>query len=175
MEAATFPLNEKVLLHRGVAVFQSQITLTASFARDCDFLSRLKLENCFYGACDCEIYPFFCVPKQRFEQIPTAAQVLCALHVANFQSDFIATLETRHLPFAGYHPVTHNDEIHTNENQQYLFGKAADIEGPNSSSLSWNSHQSLKNYVVDKHLFYVLIHDKEKQDEAFQSSEFVLL
>ncbi len=174
MEAEVYPLNEKLLLQRGTAVFQSQLNCASALARDRDFLLQIEFAPCFYGACDCEIYPFVCVPQQRYKAVPTAAQILAELGAANFQSDYVNDFDARDLPFAGYHPATLNDEIHTDENEQYLFEHAADIEA-DAPSASWNSHRSLVNYVLDKHLFYVLIHDRNKRNEAFQSSEFVLL
>ena len=142
METEDYPLNEKLFFHQGLAVFQSQLALADSFALDRDFLLQIEFTTCFYGACDGEIYPFLCVPQQPFSEVPTAAQMLAELRVANFQSEFISDYDRRHLPFAGYQPGTLNDEIHTDENEQYLFENAADIEADsNSLSVSWNSHQ----------------------------------
>lgn len=173
----TYPLNEKIILHSGIAIFESQLELIPTSSPDYDFLSNIEFGNCARGACDCKVYPFICVPERPFTNIPTAAEIILELNVANFQSEHITNLHTSQIPYPGYHPGTKNDEIHTNPNKQFMFDKEniKPEDAGNSVRLSQASHQALRSYVAENHLFYTLFHDNPKWSGKFMFSNFVLL
>ncbi len=178
MESDAYPLNEKIVLRSGVAVFESHLPSIPTSSPDCGFLSNIVFGNCFYGASDFPIYPFICAQKRPLTNLPNAAEVLAALHIANFQSEHITSLDSTQIAYPGYHPNTKNDEIHTDPDKQNMFCRTedqdADDEG-DSDSVSQNSHAALCSYVLNNHLFYILIHDKPKPYDEFMFSDLVLL
>ena len=87
-----FPLLERVVLRNSIAYLESQPG-TSCLAHS-DFLRRLPTINCWYGACDCPLFPFICVPSVPFTVIPTARKVLKELGASNFKSEHIASLDT---------------------------------------------------------------------------------
>jgi hypothetical protein len=180
MEADAYPLKEKIVLRSGVAVFESQLALNPASSPDCIFLSSTIFGTCFSGASDCPIHPFICVPRRPFTNSSTAAEVLAELHISNFQSEHIVSFDATRIPYPGYQPGTKNDEIHTDTGEQYMFApEGFDNEdtgsADESADLSRASHAALRSYVLNHHLFYILIHDKPKQHGEVMYSDLVLL
>jgi hypothetical protein len=181
MKPETYPLNETIIVRSDVALFASQLSSIVPSLTDCAFLLTIPFDLNWGGACDCSMHPFVCVPKQPFTVLPTAAEVLSELRITNFQSEHISNLNTAQIPFPGYHPNTKNDEIHTDPTQQYMFavGELSDehSEEPPSDieKQSKGSHEALRAYVLEGHLYYVLAHDKPERYGEDEFSNFVLL
>lgn len=181
MDTNTYPLDKKIVLREGIAGFDSQIQSIPTSSADCVFLSSISWVNCAYGACACQIYPFICTPEQPFKYVPTAAEVLSELHATNFQSEHISNFDTTQIPYLGYQPYTKNDEIHTDPDKQYIFTHEVpdedegDGEDVDEFETSRDSHKVLRGYVLNQHLYYVLIHDKPQEYDGYMYSNFVLL
>lgn len=162
-EPEDFPLQERIILRDGVAFFESQPG-SVDITEDADYLKLLPRIRCWYGACNCWVYPFICIPKEPLTSIPVAKTVLEELRPLNFRSAHIESLDTCSIPSPGYHPGTENDEIHSESETQNIFScpekpeKVASIEDAWSASLLY--HQGLKDYVLSGHLYYVLLHSK---------------
>lgn len=174
-----FPLRERIVLHDSIAFRESQLG-TSDVSRDADFLKQLPKINCWYGACDCQLYPFICVPEIPFTSVPTAKSVLGELRASYFKSDHIASLDASSIPYPGYRPGTDNDEIHTDSDKQSIFPKPEDQEEEEdwaavspADSIRW--HEELRRYVLDGHVFYVLLHTKPHPYGEFEFSEWVIL
>jgi hypothetical protein len=181
-----YPLDEKIVLVSGVATFESQAARFQKSSPDYEFLSSLPEVNVYYGAADAKIHPFICFPETPLIKLPVGRTVLTHLRASCFESEHIENLDVTDIPFPGYHPHTRNDEIHSNPDEQHLFEH--DIEtinedefeelqefGMGGHEISYNYHKSLRGFVLDKHLYYVLIHTKPKRYKDFEFSEYVIL
>ncbi len=173
-----FPLRERIVLRASIAYLESQPGIS-DVSRDTDFLERLPKVNCWYGACDCQLFPFICVPDAPFTAVPTARKVINELRASNFKSAHISSLDTTSIPYPGYNPGTDNDEIHTDSDKQSIFPKPEDQEENDdwavspADSIRW--HEELRHYVLDEHVFYVLLHTKPHPHGEFEFSEWVIL
>lgn len=175
MESDAYPLNEKIMLRSDIAAFESQLASISTSSPDFVFLSSISFGNCAYGACDCAVYPFVCAPKRPFTSLPTAAEILSELKITNFQSEHIVKLDTAQIPYPGNHAGTKNDEIHTDPSEQHMFAYEIIDDEDEDEKLSRASHAALRNYVINRHLFYILIHDKPQKYGDYMLSNFVLL
>lgn len=152
------PFTEPIGLRGPVAVFQSQYSTAeawdAGLLADVEFLVRARWEDCAYGAADGPVFGFVC--QLPFGHSPlTAREVLTTIKAASFRSEHIPNLDVIEIGYPGYHPDTANDEIHTDFANQYMFShEAKDVED--------TSTRSLKSYVSDARLWYVLLHVGEK-------------
>jgi hypothetical protein len=166
LEPHQWPLKEPLVLLNGVASFASEPNLADS--EEAAFLRGLSLDRCFYGACDCTVYPFLCsLPTRR--KSPTGREVLDAVKPNDFRSEHIATLDTTVIPAPGYQPGTENDEIHNDFRQQYVFTHEPDVE-----ELA-GTHGALKRYVAENRLWYILLHTTRYREGEFTVSDFVVL
>jgi hypothetical protein len=161
--SADYPLGERIVLRDSIAFFESQPSVDSDVNQDTEFLARLPTTFCYYGARDCQIYPFICVPKSPHRDLPNAFAVLQDLRAENFSSEHIKNLDTISIPYPGYNPGTENDEIHTETSEQAIFQKSDgnDEDGnaiPPHESLIW--HSELQRYVLSTHIYYVLLHTK---------------
>lgn len=162
------PLLEPLGLRQGVACFESDFSdgCPESLSHDIAFLKGLGLTECAYGAAACKVYPFVCSPRT---ELRTARNYLEAIRAKDFKSDHIKSLDQTHIPFPGYHPDTNNDEIHSDPSEQNLFTHG---DEPDETT---RAHESLKMYVRDQHLWYILLHMAPKPHDEFMFSEYVLL
>lgn len=138
-----------------------------SLAGDEAALRALGLGDCAYGAGTFRLEPFT-VPFEH-GATPTAREVLEALHVRDFGSEHLRSLDTARLPWPGYHAGTRNDEIHTDPINQSLFvradheqvyaGDVLDEKGKRSRA----AHQALAT-LVEGPLYYVLLHEGDGQE-----------
>lgn len=160
------PLTDHLVLVEGVVTLKGQESLVAASA-DRNFLNTFDDCFCAYGACDCPIYPFTCSYEGLIP--PTARQVLNSLRPRWFSSEHIESLDHSELPYAGYRPMTENDEIHTDSEGQAIFSKEVE------SSYTQKLHRELLAYVVNSRLFYVLLHDRPESQGEFEFSTWVTL
>ena len=164
-----YPLGERILLKDSIAFFESQPSVDSAVSHDAEFLRKLPSTVCYYGARTCEIYPFICVPKSPYRSIPYASAVLQELRAENFKSEHIRTLNTTSIPYPGYNPGTENDEIHTEKSEQAIFQKPGEkdyygnVEPPHESLVV---HSELQSYVLNNHIYYVLLHTKPYESAA---------
>ena len=87
------------------------------------------------------------------EQDPlTGTKVLAAIKAADFRTEHIADLNATEIPSVGYHPLTANDEIHTDFAGQYMF------EHESEGAANKGTHGALRRYVTGGRLWYVLLH-----------------
>lgn len=201
-----YPLDEKIFLNSGIAMFESQISKLSKSSPDYSLLSSIPEKYyIFSGASDNYLYPFICLSTPPLKKLPVGSVVLRLLMASCFESEHIQNLDIVNLPYPGYHPGTKNDEIHSDVNAQMFL--APDIESLTNEELSnyievelgWDSpddliksgydpidylkgirdsyqyHKTLREFVLDKHLYYVLIHTKPKKHEDFEFSDHVIL
>ena len=175
-----FPLGERIVLRDSIAFFESQPSVDADIRHDTEFLAKLPSTLCYYGARDCQLYPFICVPESPYRDLPYASVVLRDLRADNFRSEHIKNLDTISIPYPGYAPGTENDEIHTETGEQAIFQKTDDLEKdddgnaiPPHKSLLW--HSELQSYVLNSHIYYVLLHTKPYKYEDCELSDIVIL
>ncbi len=174
-----YPLGERIVLKDSIAFFESQLSVNSDVNKDTEFLTKLPRAVCYYGARTCKIYPFICVPASPYRDLPDASTVLRDLRAENFRSEHIKNLDTISIPYPGYNPGTENDEIHTETSEQAIFQKADDKDEdgnatPPHKSLIW--HSELQSYVLNSHIYYVLLHTKPYISEAGNSfSDIVIL
>ena len=181
ISAEDFPLSERIVLSDGIAHFETD-PLSARSKLDVQFLSTLPRTRCWYGACDCPVHAFVLTRETQIDGRLLASDVLKFLHAASFRSDHIKNLNTERIPYPGYHPLTANDEIHTDHDQQAIFCKEADLERKEGEvdkdflpgdSLRW--HEALRNHVRDGRIYYVLLHAKPHKHGDYSFSEWVVL
>lgn len=197
-EEHLYPLDEKIFLHSGIAIFESQISKLNKDSPDYDFLSSIPEKyNVFSGAADTYLYPFICFPTSPLKELPVGRKVLKLLMASSFESEHIKNLDVVKIPYPGYHPNTKNDEIHSDPNEQGFL--MHDIESLTDEQifnyvemdLGWDPienlddlnslkdlhkyHKTLRGFVINKHLYYVLIHTKPKDYGDFELSEYVIL
>jgi hypothetical protein len=171
------PLGERIILRDSIAMFEKRVP-GAEASADISFLDSLPRVYCWFGASDCEFHPFIAVPESPLRSLPTAASVLRELRAVRFKSAHIPTLDTVSLPYPGYHPGL-NDEIHTESEEQRIFAPSEDnllnpnVSAKHTDSMRW--HSELRGYVVEGHVFYVLLHAKPHRYEQFEFSDWVVL
>ena len=181
-----YPLDEAIFLSSGIAAFESQLDRISSEESDVEFLSSLPRMEVYYGAQTPEIYPFLVIPSEAIQSLPTARNVLHLLKASSFESEHIENLDEASLPFPGYHPNTKNDEIHSDGNEQNLFAKDPpdedelenlkyDESALSAGNESRNYHQRLRDYVLDQHLYYVLVHTVPQKHGDYEFSDYVIL
>ena len=174
-----YPLGERIVLRDSIAFFESQPSVEADIHHDAEFFAKLPSTVCYYGARTCQIHPFICVPESPYRALPYASAVLRDLRAESFRSEHIKNFDTISIPYPGYNPGTENDEIHTETIEQAIFQKSddKDYEGnatPPHKSLIW--HSELQSYVLNSHIYYVLLHTKPYISEAGNSfSDIVIL
>jgi uncharacterized protein (TIGR02996 family) len=150
------PFTEPVGQRGRIVAFESQYRSADAWSEEllmdlALFTNFAPTACCWYGASDPRMYGFVCeLPTER--EPLTARDVLTALKAADFQSEHIATLDATAIPYPGYHPLTENDEIHTEFAEQYVFDH--DSEGAEDAGV----HGLLKRYVTGGRLWYVLLH-----------------
>ena len=150
----------------------SQILNDSGLVRDIEFLRHFKHpELCAYGACDCEIMKFICSPVDGPHRIlPTGEVILKDLKAIMYKHDDNPNLAKTNLPYLGYKDDL-NDEVHTDSSKQHIFQteedeleeKEDDATMEESSSQGKRvsgvtAHRVLKEYVLNSHLYYVLLH-----------------
>jgi hypothetical protein len=175
-----YPLGERIVLRDSIAFFESQPSVDSDVKQDTEFLTKLPSTVCYYGSrFTCQIYPFICVSKSPYSNLPYASAVLQDLRAENFKSEHIKNLDTIAIPYPGYNPGTDNDEIHTETCEQAIFQKSdeKDYEGnaiPPGESFIW--HSELQNYVLNSHIYYVLLHTKPYvYEDGTSFSDIVIL
>lgn len=141
--------------HRGrVVVFESQYCTADAWddglLADLTFLAGIEWGECCYGAASPPVHGFVCELPARRDPL-TGATVLKAVKAADFQSEHIATLDATDIPYPGYHPLTANDEVHTDFHGQKMFGREED------GAEDAGNHGLLKGYVTGK-VWYALLH-----------------
>lgn len=163
------PLGER-LGTRGALVtfasaFRGRMFWNPGVAADLSFLYRLRLNFRASGAAWCPVHPFLCELPPSTAPL-RGSDVLRALHASEFRSDHIANLDACSIPYPGYHPNEgYNDEIHTDPLEQYLFEHLRNIP---PASIEWTAgaldivmtHEQLRDHVVDRQLWYVLLHSR---------------
>jgi hypothetical protein len=161
-----WPLTEPIVRRGTVATLRSQVGV--DWGDDADFVAKLRLEDCAYGAASCPVYPFTCQLPFAANP-PTGRDILRAVKARHFQSQHIASLDRSYIPFPGYHAGTKNDEVHNDFQEQFVFEHedgVGELDG---------AHGALKRYVVDGRLWYVLLHTTPRPDGEFMFSEYVIL
>lgn len=160
-----WPLKDSIVLRGPIAVFSSQFS--EEWGEDVEFLETLKFDNCFYGAAECEVYPFICSAPSSSNPL-TGRDLVQAVKAKHFRSKYIKSLDRGEIRFPGYHPGT-NDEVHNDFNEQFVFtheDEAGESDGVRGE---------LKRYVVDGQLWYVVLHTTPQPHEEFMFSEYVIL
>ena len=161
-----WPLQEPIVRSGAIATFLSQADRV--WNEDAHHLARLPLEECYYGAASCPVYPFVCEVGSTSSPL-SGRDVVRAVKAKHFRSQHIASLDATHIPFPGYHPGTENDEVHNDFRQQFVFPHE---EGVGEFD---GTHGALKRYVVDGRLWYVVLHTTPRPHGEFMFSEYVML
>ena len=185
IEEKYYPLDERIILDSGIAVFESQVDGLNDSSLDFRFLSTLPKMDVWYGAKTAEIYPFICFPPVSLTELPTGKEVLNLLKASCFESEHIKDLNIVNIPFPGYKPYTKNDEVHSDANQQHFFSRERKEEDElediveldlwEEDEESRENHKLLQRFVSDERLYYVLIHTKPRKYEDFEASEYVII
>jgi len=147
---------------------RAQTAWDASLLIDLQFLLGIRVRHCAHGAATTPIYPFICDISPS-DLLLTGSRVLEALRVRSFRSAHTSSLDAVSLPYSGYHPYTDNDEIHSDEDQQYIFPNA-DPRFSNTEQIRlepWiekarEQHKALKAYVRGGQIWYALLHGVPK-------------
>ncbi len=174
-----YPLDSPIRLNDGIATFADSTAEPDS--RDVAFLRSLPLTEVWYGAATMPIHRLIVTPSTAFRELPTAAEVLTLLRASTFCSEHIRRLDRTDLPFPGYHPHTKNDEIHTDPEEQHFFATDSkledelDVEEQARHNTSRDCHTALRDHMLLKRLFYVLVHTKPQDFDGYVSSTYVLL
>lgn len=116
---------------------------------DLAFLTGIEWGGCAYGAAS-EVMSGFLCDRPANRGPLTARDALAAVKAADFQSEHIATLDATDIPWPGYHPLTVNDEIHSEFDEQKMFYREGSPDN--------GSHGRLRRHVLDGHLWYLLLH-----------------
>lgn len=164
----TLPFSETIGSRGQVVTFKSSFRGDAAWqlglTEDLRLLLQFPPGMCEYGAADCPVHPFICELSLGHRPL-TGAAVLGALHVAEFRSEHILSLDELTIPYPGYYPRTENDEIHTDPTRQYIFPNPADTsetyeddESARDSAVRDSVHQALRGAVTGGTLWYVLLH-----------------
>jgi uncharacterized protein (TIGR02996 family) len=174
------PFAVPICRRGAIITFDSQFRAASHWEpgllKDLHRLSTLELGRCFSTPCTMPIEPFVCEvpPSVAAKQGPlTAAEVVKALKVRSFRSQFIENLNATSIPYPGYHPGDperglFNDEIHDDSLHQYMFDP--------KTQEPWGVHGELKRSVVDGQLWYALLHfTPEHTPPGFLMSEYVML
>jgi uncharacterized protein (TIGR02996 family) len=164
-----FPFREQIGARGSVITFESAFrgdkAWQPGLPEDLVFLRDLQLSECEYGAASCPVHPFICELEAGNRPL-TGADVLRALKVADFRSQYIQSLDAPAIPYPGYHSGTDNDEIHNDPEGQCLFPRPEDVpevengdeaDGPAARQ---GIHDALRGAVGDGRLWYVLLHSR---------------
>jgi hypothetical protein len=174
-----YPLGERIVLRDSIALFESQPSVDFDITQDTEFLAKLPKAVCYYGPRNSKIHPFICVPKSPYRALPYASAVLRDLRAEkNFKSEHIKNLDIISITYPGYNPGTENDEIHTETSEQSIFQRADDKDEDGNAnrlhkSLIW--HSKLQSYVLNSHIYYVLLHTKRHISEDGYSFSIIVI
>lgn len=145
------------------SAFNGESAWSPGLAEDLHFVSQLELGDCISGAASCPVHPFVCELRDRRRRL-TGAMILRALKVRDFRSVHISSLDVTSIAYPGYAPCTPNDEIHNDPAAQYLFALPTETTAPDVTETVQKSarvHAALQAAVVDRQLWYVLLHSRE--------------
>ena len=145
---------------------------------DLRWLMGFVLGDCAFGAASCPIHPFACeIPAGV--NVRTAEGVLAALHVTDFRSEHISSLDEAELCWPDYQPATVNDEIHNDFAGQKLFPTDCVNEEIRQQYLEWGIDpdvpELLRNHVADGKLWYLLLHCWTGADSGRTKGQWVVL
>jgi len=180
-DQSLLPFDEQIGLRGKLMTFETQFRngylLERGLFDDLEFLTSLKLGNCYSGAADFRVLPFMCELKES-TGTRTAADVIVALKASNFRSNYIESLDATQIPYPGYQPgdgtCVVNDEIHCDFPHQYIFPHDSEDSSTPIGELE-GAHGALKRAVVDGRLWYVLLHTAPGEREGSIFSDYVLL
>ncbi|HVL10941.1 MAG TPA: TIGR02996 domain-containing protein [Gemmata sp.] len=174
-EPGRHPFIERIGARGSLFTFESQFrthSQESGLVKDIQLLHGFDLGECYYGSASYPIYPFLAELTTPHDTL-TAPDVLTALKVRSFRSQHIPNLNATTIPFPGYHPVTDNDEIHTDPGQTHLFVNEEDLGEGDPVVLDPNAtatlHDTLRRYVTHGQLWYVLLHTW--RDQTWHSPE----
>lgn len=178
------PFLEPLGLRDSIFTFQSQFSSKVFSAGNLDkdtlFLHRLNLRQCYSGAGSFDTYPIL-IEIEEGNSFITGRDVLKAFKVRDFRSKLISSLDQKSFSYLGYHPYC-DDEIHNDYENQFIFVTRKNIEEEDPECLedfendpSFYTHDELRDYVVDKKLWYILLHTKRKEDDGEFFSDMVIL
>ena len=161
-----FPFSDGLCLRNSVVTFEDYFQPSGRFEDDWRFLDSLQMGCLTTGPSDFPIRPFITMLDTNESQL-TAEMVLNGLRVETFDSEHISDLSLTSIPYPGYRPLTRNDEIHTDFHHSYMFRDDAD---PN---VGW--HGELLRATTGDSLWYVLIHNTDRDVSAGKLAEFVFM
>lgn len=164
-----FPLRHAFSLRDGIVTLESQFLdgYPDDVAEDVRQLKAIPFTTCASGASDFPVLPIL-IELRSEDKFQTGRDVLKAIEVRHFESDHVDTLDQMWSDFAGYHPLTRNDEIHNNASEQFIFDD--DLSGESATA-----HRKLRNMCVDGKMWYVLIHMPPKPPGGLAARGNVLL
>jgi len=190
----TYPTAQPMVNDAGIATYATHFTdgwggeLPAGVAADVAFLRSWALpDECHYGNPQVGMSPFTAEPAVRPHSagLPTAAEVLADLLVNNFAGLPGVALDSVDPPFVPKADpmVTGADQIHTNGIKQYMFCtepvevvpygvQEEDLPGMQASI---DALDALRSYVVDRHVYFVVVHTPLVGQEEFPFPNLVLL
>jgi hypothetical protein len=165
------PLREQIGLRGRIATFESQFGdgFDKNAEADIEFLSSLSLGKCAYGASDCQIYPFIYAPTTPHHSLPQCSTILTHLGVKAFKGQSSLNLDSENIHLEERYRGTQSDEIHTDPEDQFIFSTV----GENLDSMA--THNKLRERVLNKHLYYVLLHTMPRQFDKYWFSDWVIL
>ena len=176
----TLPLSRSLFTDGDLVTNEPKIIQPReSTSEDVVFLRSFQLTECCEGAASCPMHPFVCSFIGN-DHSPTARMVLDSLGASDFQSEHIASLDAKKLPFQGYHPGTFNDEIHNDFSEQIMFCKryedaffADNRTGPiGPEDLE---HGKLMHYVRNNTIWYVLLHSWIRTELGMPKQPWVVM
>lgn len=131
------------------SAFRSTESLTPGLAEDLHLLRTMPPGECAYGATTCPRYPFIAEWESRTPE--DEAGILNALRAADF--------------WRGTASASGSDQIHTNPATQYVFPRAIDLDEDCSErqAASARVHESLRDSVTDRRLWYVVLHSRRNR------------
>ena len=151
---------------------------------DLSLLHELELGYMARGAADAPFYRFLCAPETRYSEsrMPTGKDIIRELkNSENFQGVQLSgtSLDVTRIPF----PLQSNhggDKVHTDPEKQHMFVIDSMRDERESMSMrvkhekSIAAHRTLRSYVLDNHLYYVVFHTKkEYEDDEFADTIYV--
>lgn len=180
-------LTSKLMLwggYTGIVSFEDTFTSDftihngpANSSTDVDFLRSFHVPtHVQHGLVEATVFRFLAPGNSpNRERVPTAMEVLHALHCDDaFHSEkqTVEILQQRSTVIA--YPVEQEerkrcDEIHTDPKQQYVFSKLRDVHFARGQKrlsrivgVSFDAHQTLREYVMDGRLYYCAVHCHEE-------------
>lgn len=156
---SAFIFKDPLALEDGLVTPKSQVGQFSADHTDVRFLKSQDWEICYYGAIQDAVLPFLMEIKHCYTKPPSGDHLLEHLGIQSFNSQRVKDLSQTVLPFPAYKPgAEKEDQLHTDWRNQPIFC----VEDTHDASFL--RHLALKNFVLEEHLYYLLLHDKEGED-----------